>query len=156
MQVFICDKNVLDIAKAMWSDQKRYNKQIVECGQILKAIIGETKAWANHPVCLMYKEHKEWLECYMKCFEAYRHYMRVDDNTSAKLIWEYECLFQNEEANKLTPPFIDEPMQIQHRKRLYTKAPQLYPQFEKYGTSEENWYFVNNEIVKYVNGKRVK
>lgn len=35
------------------------------------------------------------------------------------------------------------------------EAPELYPQFAKYGKSEENWYFVDGQIVKYVNGKRI-
>lgn len=154
MQVFVCYAEPIKVAQAMWADQKRYNKAIIECKQILAAIDG-ARAWRNHPVCLMYKEHKEWLKCYMECFETYRHYKRLDDNTYAKLIWNNEAYYYNEEANKITPPFIDEPMQIQHRRRLYTKAPELYPQFEKYGKSEENWYVVDGQIVKYINGKRI-
>ncbi len=31
-------------------DYRRLGKQRVECKQILMALLGETKAWANHPV----------------------------------------------------------------------------------------------------------
>ena len=27
--------------------------------------------------------------------------------------------------------------------------------FAEYGTSEENWYFVDGQIVKYINGKKI-
>lgn len=148
MQVFICYSSPLEVAKTMWIDQRRYNKAIIECKQIISAIEG-AKAWRNHPVCLMYKEYKEWLYNYMMCFSFYREYMKGDESA-----YKY-CFYYDNEANKLTPSFINEEMCIQHRKRLYTKSPELYPQFAKYGTSEENWYFVNGELLKYKNGKRI-
>lgn len=154
MQVFICYKNVLDTAKAMWVDQKRYNCQIKECKQILRAIEG-AKGWRGHPCTKMYAPYKEWLKCYFKCFEAYRHYMRAEEGTLAKLIWEYEYLFQNEEANKLTPPFLTDEFCDQHKRRLYTKAKELYPQFAEYGTSDINFYVVDGELLKYKDGKRI-
>lgn len=155
MQVFVPYKNVIDIAKAMWADQRRYNKAIIELKQIIAAIEG-AKAWRNHPVCLMYKEHEEWLDCYLRVFEAYRFYMRAEQYTFGKSAWANEIDFYNNKANQLTPHFIDESMQIQHRKRLYSKSPDKYPQFAEYGTSEINWYVVDGEIVKYINGKRIK
>ena len=58
-------------------------------------------------------------------------------------------------GNTITPSFITDEMVVQHRKRLYTKSPDKYPQFASYGTSEENWYYISGQIVKYINGKRI-
>ena len=45
-----------DFAKsAACLDNKRLNKQIVECKQILMALSGESKGWRNHPAVLMWK-----------------------------------------------------------------------------------------------------
>lgn len=155
MNVFLPYQSPIECAKALWNDQRRFNKQIIECGQILKAINSETKAWSAHPCTKMYAPYKEWLKYYLKCFEAYRHYMRVEEGTTAELIWEYEYLFQNEEANKLTPPFLTDEFCDQHKRRLYTKAKELYPQFEQYGTSDIDYYVVNGKLLKYKDGKRI-
>lgn len=148
MNVFIPYKSPLDCAKALYGD-KRFQKQIIECKQIIAAIDG-AKAWRNHPVSLMYKEHKEWLYNYMMCFSFYRKCMKGD-----KYAFKYCCYYDNE-ANKITPNFITTELCDQHKRRLYTKAPELYPQFEKYGTSEINLYFVNGDLLKYKDGKRIK
>jgi hypothetical protein len=58
-------------------------------------------------------------------------------------------------ADKIRPPFLTDDFCDQHKRRLFTKAPELYPQFEKYGKNYENWYFLDGNIVKYVNGKRL-
>lgn len=62
----------------------------------------------------------------------------------------------SEEAYYIRPPFLTEEFCNQHKRRLFTKAPDLYPQFAEFGTSEINWYWSNGEIVKYINGKRIK
>lgn len=155
MQVFIPYKSVIDIAKAMYNDRLRYNKQILEIEQIIRAIEG-AKAWRNHPVSLMYKEHKEWLECYMKCFEYYRSFKK-STNEVERLRFEYTARFYNNKANKIRPTFLDnQELLDSHKRRLYSKAAHLYPQFAEYGTSEINWYVVDGEIVKYKDGKRIK
>lgn len=155
MQVFICYKNVLDTAKAMWVDQKRYNCQIKECKQILRAIEG-AKGWRGHPCTKMYAPYKEWLQFYLKIFECYRNYKKSKKGTSEEEMWINEASLLNIEASLYTPPFIDEQMQIQHRKRLFTKSPDKYPQFAQYGTSDINYYVVNGELLKYKDGKRIK
>lgn len=155
MNVFVPYSSPLDCAKAMWGDSHRYNKAIIECRQIIAAIEG-AKAWRNHPVCLMYKEHKEWLYCYMKVFECYREFKKQRRNYEAQSYYFLELDKYNMLANELTPSFIDDAICIQHRRRLYTKSPEKYPEFAGYGTSEENWYIVDGKLLKYVNGKRIK
>lgn len=148
MQVFCPYPSPLDCAKAMWGDTKRYNKQIIECKQILDAIDGVGKGWLNHPVVRMYKPYREWLYKYMLCLIYYKEFK---DNIRAITTSE---MF-SDESYYIRPPFLTDEFCIQHRRRLYTKSPKLYPQFEEYGTSEENWYYVGGELLKYVNGKRI-
>lgn len=70
MNVFVPYQSPIDCAKALYGDI-RFNKQIVECRQILDAIDGK-KAWNNHPCTKMYREYKEWLYKYMLCLKYYR------------------------------------------------------------------------------------
>ena len=45
-------------------DRKRLNKQKVEANQILKASLGLTKGWVNHPAVLMWKGYPNALKYY--------------------------------------------------------------------------------------------
>ena len=150
MQVFVPYKNVIDIAKAMYNDKFRYNKQSIEIVQIIRSIDG-AKAWRNHPVCLMYKEHKDWLICYANCFTSYRDYMNTKDIKflNQAVIW-------SKNAELCEPKFLSlDELILQHRRRLYSKSPDKYRQFAEYGTSDINYYVVDGELLKYVNGKRI-
>ena len=60
MQIFLPYKNPFDVAKCL--DNRRLNKQIIECRQILAAIDGTSKAWSHHPVVLMYAHHRDFVE----------------------------------------------------------------------------------------------
>lgn len=145
MQVFICEKSPIKVCEAMKLDRVRMNKQVIEARQIIKSIEGLSKSWKNHPVCLMYKKHKEWLYDYMCCMDCY-----------LKGLYEY-AKYWSDEADKIRPSFLDwDELIIQHRKRLYSKSPDKYPQFAQYGTSDINYYVVNGELLKYKDGKRIK
>lgn len=141
MQVFIIG-SVYSTAKAL--DPKRLNKQILECSQLLSAIWGESKAWANHPVTLMYKKHATWLLCYKKALYSYK----VGDTTNFEAFC-HLCV-------KLTPAFHTAAYFDQMKRRLYTKDNAYYMQWATLGESEINWYFVNNEWRYYKNGKQLK
>lgn len=154
MNVFVPYQSPLDCAEAMWADQKRYNKQIVECRQILKAIDGETKAWANHPCTRMYKEYRSWLSYYMRCLICYRNYKKENGCTESSHL--VQSVLWSEKADAIRPPFLTDEFCNQHKRRLFTKAPDLYPQFAEYGTSEVNWYCIDGKILKYKDGKRIK
>ena len=142
MQVFVPYPSPIDVAKCL--DPKRLKKQVIECDQILKAITGESKAWKNHPVVKMYSEHSSWLWYYRETLDA--HLKKCF--TLAKQ-YSHQC------DAYLPPPFLTESFCDQHKRRLYTKAPELYPQFAEYGKSDENWYFVDGRLRRYVNGKQV-
>lgn len=70
MQVFVPYDNPFDVAQVL--DRKRLNKQIVECGQILRAIADEHAPWAHHPVVAMWKDYSFWLFNYMNVLICYR------------------------------------------------------------------------------------
>ena len=80
MQVFIPHLTPYDCALAMLKDMRRMNKQIIECRQILQAIDGTSKAWANHPITKMYKDYRGWLSCYMLCLK----HMKENDTKRAR------------------------------------------------------------------------
>lgn len=138
MQVFIIG-TPLETARVL--DNKRLNKQIIECGQILDAINGK-KAWSNHPCTLQYKEYSSWLEAYMNCLKNYRL-----GNGKAKTY--------NDIAMTIKPHFHTEEYFNQMKRRLYTKDNEYYNQWKELGTSNENWYYVNNKWIKYINGKKI-
>lgn len=142
MQVFVTSTSCIETASQL--DRKRLNKQIIEAGQILKAIKGEGKGWHHHPATLMYARHAAWLDLYRLCLQAYFS----GDMETARA---YSI-----QADALCPPFITDKLCEQHRKRLFTKAPDLYPEFSSYGTSQENWYVVDGKLLKYVGGKLIK
>lgn len=144
MQVFIVG-SPLETAKAMAGDTRRYNKQIIEVGQILDALNGKS-AWSNHPCVLQYRGREEWLRAYKTCLEWY---VRGDEG---KALWASNL------ADYWRPMFHTQEYFDNMKARLYTKNPQHYAQFAEYGTSEENWYWSQEqgEWRKYVNGKRVE
>lgn len=73
-----------------------------------------------------------------------------------KGLYEY-AKYWSDEADKIRPFFLDwDELIIQHRKRLYSKSPDKYPQFAEYGTSDINYYVVDGELLKYKDGKRIK
>lgn len=141
MQVFVPYAEPITTASVL--DGARLRKQIIECGQILDAIDGKTDAWKNHPVTKMYTPYREWLDRYRICLQKYAE----GDLETAK--------WWSNHANYVAPEFLTLEFCNQHKRRLYTKAPEKYPQFAVYGKTEENWYFLDGEIVKYVKGKRV-
>ena len=141
MQVFIPYASPIDVAKCL--DPRRLRKQVIECEQIERAVMGESKAWSNHPVTKMYAHNLGWLHDYTLCLAYF-----VDGNVDMAQWWS-DC------ADGCRPAFITDELCRLHRRRLYAKAPELYPDFEKFGASEENWYVIDGETVKYVNGKRL-
>lgn len=138
MQVFVPYSNILQVVKEMACDKRRYNKQIVECNQILRAIKGETEAWKNHPICHQYKNYIEWLEFYRDLFIIYR-----ESNYELKSE-KMNNLLLSVKNIKLPPFLLNQDYLDSHKRRLYQKSPELYPQFEEYNkeNDESNWYCV--------------
>lgn len=140
MQVFIVG-SPLETARAL--DPKRLNRQIQETKVILAALNG-AKAWSNHPCVLQYRGREEWLEEYHKCLVAYKNN-------------EIVRAFVSEQWCHITrPKWHTQEYYDQMKRRLYTKDSEHYKQWAHLGESQENWYFVDGEWRKYVNGERVE
>lgn len=124
-------------------DPRRLNKQIIECNQILAAIRGESQAWKNHPVVKQYTNSIGYLGNYKACLEAFKC-----GNIELAQRFSDMALLQK-------PIFLTEEFCNQHKRRLYTKDNNFYACFYKYGESQENWYYVDGKLLKYINGKIV-
>jgi len=54
-------------------DPRRLNKQILECVQITKALVGETTSWSNHCVTRMWREAPKGVVLFgLACCKEYR------------------------------------------------------------------------------------
>jgi hypothetical protein len=142
MQVFIVG-GLLETARAMAGDTRRYNKQIIEVRQILDAMNGAT-AWSNHPCVLQYRGYEAWLRAYYGCLYSY---------VRGK---EQDAMVYSELADAVRPDWHDQRYYDQMKRRLYTKDKEYYKQWAHLGESDCNWYFVDGEWRKYVNGERVE
>lgn len=131
MQVFIIG-DILETAKCL--DVKRFNKQIIEVRQIIKAINGETKAWVNHPCTIQYRRCVDWLYLYLVVFKKYKE-GDIKEATRFNYIAKRYV-----EPTWFTQDYFDN-----MKKRLYTKDHNHYKQFEYLGESYENWYWVDNK-----------
>lgn len=139
MQVFIVG-TAIETARAL--DSRRLNKQIIECYQILAALDG-AKGWEAHPAVQQYRNHVQWLKNYTYCLESYR---KGKLNAAEVNSWN---------ATLTRPDWHTQEYYDQMKRRLYTKDPEHYRQWAGLGASDVNWYFVDKQWVKYVNGKRI-
>lgn len=140
MQVFIIGT---PFETAMALSKRHLNNQINEAKIILDALNG-AKAWSNHPCVLQYRGYEGWLDDYKKCLEGYA----MGDTVRATV---YNILADGIRPNWHTQEYYD-----QMKRRLYTKDKEHYKQWANLGESDCNWYFVDGEWRKYVNGKRVE
>lgn len=132
MQTFLPHPDYATSAKCL--DRQRLGKQRVECLQIMRALVGETKGYANHPATQMWKGHEgSFIQyAYAVCDEwTLRGYQ---DTCKAKLtkLW-----IKFARANRLTlaafafefpPPWLTEEFCRAHRSNLKRKLPSHYAQ----------------------------
>ena len=94
----------------------------------------------------------------MFCLECYRESVRARDEQDLDEMWIQSHLAEewSDQADAITPPFLTEEFCKHHRDRLFTKNPEWYRDlFTHCEESEENWYFVDGELLRYANGKRI-
>ena len=154
MQVFIVGT---PLETAMALDKRRLNKQIIECKQILDALEG-AKAWRNHPAILQYRGYTGWLIAYQSCLRYYYKGTYVKNTCYDCEVVLRNCLAAERLCESLTPPFHTKEYFDQMKRRLYTKDPDYYRQWEHLGKSEINYYWSQdeNKFIKYKNGKRIE
>ena len=140
MQVFIVG-SIFETVVAL--DNRRRKKQWIEIEQILGALRGN-KAWSNHPAVLQYRGHERWLIGYRTVIEF------LNKNLTGR------ALVASIMADKIKPDWHTQEYYDQMKRRLYTKDKEHYKQWADLGKSDCNWYFVDGEWRKYVNGKRIE
>jgi hypothetical protein len=148
MQVFIVG-SPLETASAL--SKRHLNNQINEAKIILDALNG-AKAWSNHPCVLQYRGYEEWLRSYKECLEECQE-GKSDDSPDGGF---YGMRDASRHCEVCKPSFHTQEYYDQMKRRLYTKDKEHYKQWADLGESQENWYCVDGEWRKYVNGKRVK
>jgi len=140
MNVFMPYPNILESVKSL--DTRRLNKQQIECGQILKALLSEG-AWSNHPTTKMWAVKTHILSDYIRIAKAELSFRR-DKIEIPKRIISRSLLLEQELSGWLPEKFF-----VQHRRRLFTKDPIFYRSFKQCGESLVNYYFVEGNILRY-------
>lgn len=130
MQTFLPYSNFTSIAKCL--DNKRLNKQILECDQLISLHTGEKdNSWKNHPA------YKMWIG-YVNALILYRNEMLAE--------W-INRGFKNTRTFKLYgdisfPKFLnDDKVIMSHRSNLVRKLPEHYSNFgwKDYGIEGYYW-----------------
>lgn len=154
MQVFIVGT---PLETAMALSKRHLNNQINEAKIILDALEG-AKAWRNHPAILQYRGYTGWLIAYQSCLRYYYKGTYVKNTCYDCEVVLRNCLAAERLCESLTPPFHTKEYFDQMKRRLYTKDPDYYRQWEHLGKSDENWYWSQdeNKFIKYKNGKRIE
>ena len=132
---------------AQMLDPKRLNKQFLECDWIINMATGQTKP-SNHPAYLMYKDHIAWVKLYKGCLEVYREYKKTGSEITRE-----QSKMLSELSEEVKPEFLCQALYNNFKKRLYTKDPLFYKEFAEYGTTEANYYYVDNQWIKYENNR---
>ena len=140
MQTFLPYSQYKLAAQAL--DNKRLNKQILECYQILNVLSGKSIGWRNHPAVLMWKESEYHLYTYVQVMikEARLRGIKTANNEA-----NISALFQemqNDWGNKIPVWYIDEDKKMRvvttHKANLFKKDPIHYAEFESAVSSPYN------------------
>jgi hypothetical protein len=123
MQTFLPYPDFIASAKCL--DRQRLGKQRVEVLQLLRALLGVTKGWANHPAAKMWRGYEGALALYG--FEICLEWQRrgYADTCFAKI----DALFPEGFAAPNPLWLGDEAFHTAHRSNLLRKDPVWYGQF---------------------------
>jgi hypothetical protein len=141
VNTFLVDSNFDKSASML--DRRRLGKQRVEAIQILKANLGMTKGWRNHPAAVMWRGHEFSLGMYgLSVCDRWISYGYKD--TCRDQIYE---LIGTAVKQATGPMVTDPPMFIydqnfldSHRSNLLRKDPAFYSQYE-WGINDDLPYF---------------
>jgi len=133
MQVFMSEYTFEESAKVL--DNKRLVKQLLEGRQILAALAGQTKGWRKHPATRMFEGYEPALFDYLyyvaKEMEQRGYKTENNWNEIVRLALVH---FTVDSDYEMPPWFVDRAtlhsVVTTHRRSLYNKAPELYPQYE--------------------------
>jgi len=96
MNTFIPFTTFTDCARSL--DSKRLNKQVSECGQILRAVLGyPVAAWSRHPCIRMWVGYDDALASYTMYCEAERQRRGMNPHLEADFVYElYDAPLQSQ------------------------------------------------------------
>ncbi len=140
MQTFLPSHDFKECARML--DLRRLGKQIIECRQIIKAILDPSYGWQNHPAVNMWRGHGYTLTCYMD---------RMADEwfeRRGKMHGAYEnCINEGEYAAACKqqpshPTWLgSRRLHSSHRANLLRKDPDHYGQFGWTESPAEGYYW---------------
>lgn len=137
MQTFLPYNNFAASARVL--DRQRLGKQRVECLQILRALLGESKGWVNHPAVKMWKgyEYSLWSYATAVCQEWRA---RGYNDTCLQKIDELCTKHNVDSLSQIAPPWLgSESFHSSHRAALLAKNFKWYSQFGWKETPEINY-----------------
>jgi hypothetical protein len=105
-------------------DNKRLGKQRVEALQILRANLGLTKGWVNHPAAVMWRGHEGYLYGYTNAMCITWRERGYEDNVQARL----QELYQEHDLKGWDEPwwFSNPTFNLSHQSNLLRKDEQYY------------------------------
>ena len=136
MQTFLPYDDFAKTARVL--DYRRLGKQRIETKQLLNALLGRTKGWANHPAARMWRGYEGMLCLYGICMCKEWRSRGYKDAQLPILRDEYLPLFDVVER----PVWLGLPqVHASHRAALLYKAPEHYHQFGWTESPELNYYW---------------
>lgn len=133
MQTFLPSPSPMTSARIL--DNKRLNKQILECYQILNVLSGKspTGGWRNHPAVLMWKGYERGLWQYVQAMirEARERGIRTENNEANLNRLKEQCW---DDWGQTPPSFWADTNKLMrvittHRASLFDKDPIHYVRF---------------------------
>ena len=124
MQTFLPYESFTESARVL--DYRRCGKQRVEAMQLLQALAGDSKGWANHPAARMWRGYEHTLGAYalIMCKEWIERGYK--DTCTEKIL----ALMDRFPKNENVPSFLgDEAFHASHRSNLLRKDPVYYGKF---------------------------
>jgi hypothetical protein len=125
-------------------DNKRLNKQILECYQILKVLSGQSQsnAWRNHPAVLMWEGAENELWRYTQTAIVLANMRGIKTDKNAKNVEELTKIAvlgwgDDEPAWRKNPTTIKR-VNATHKANLYRKDPEYYAEYASAVNDEYN------------------
>jgi hypothetical protein len=105
-------------------DNKRLGKQRVEALQILRANLGLTSGWRNHPAAVMWRGHEGYLYMYTNAMCIEWRQRGYEDNVQARL----QEIYAEHDLQGWDPPWWwgNDEIHKSHRSNLKRKDPVWY------------------------------
>lgn len=134
MQTFLSEPDYERSAAAL--DNKRLNKQLLECRQIFTALAGESKGWVNHPATRMWADTPGELLHYASAIAVEANYRGIATDKNWSAIYETINRYRQIDCSKMRPywwhndPISKDRIMHTHRANLYAKDPVHYADYK--------------------------